>query len=135
MIQSYPSFTQIDVAMRAPVLVQQFAHLVYIPIAPTLEINYLRLSYLLFEIADKKKIQEKTHQTYRQRKGQWGKKSVSTENNGFPSPSGVQLIVCSVVHAIILCCFRFFRNRANSSRAVACSEVQIAVLSSSSTPI
>ena len=46
----YPSLKEVEMTMRAPILIQQFTHLVYIPIAlASLSENYPRLSYLLFE--------------------------------------------------------------------------------------
>ena len=85
----YPSLTQIEMTMRAPFLVKQFTHLVCIQPLPSLSENYLRLLYLLWKITDKA---DKYKRSIRAKKAQRKKPPVSTEINGFLSPSGVKLL-------------------------------------------
>ena len=57
----YSSLTQVEMAMLASVLIQQFTHLVCIPIAlSSLSKNYPGLSYLLFG-QDRKVITREKH--------------------------------------------------------------------------
>ena len=74
--------------MHAPVLVQQFTHLVCASrsLPPLIE-NFPRISYLLGKIAHKKK---NTKHTGKESKAE--QTSVSTKSNGFPSPSRVKLL-------------------------------------------
>ena len=130
-VQVYPSLAKIEGMKNAPVLVQQFTHLI------RLDPSY-RLSYLLWQFADKTGKIDYRKQTKHKRKN----KHNSTHGKHFSPFRKVVVhfdrprsncLLCWVVQVVVPCCYRFFVGLPNSSQTAACCVVSV-VSSSSSTP-
>ena len=88
----YSSLTQAEMTVRAPVLIQQFTHLVCIPIAlASLSKNYPGLSYLLLG-QDRKNATREKHK--RQPSKQYTREDIHLDRKVMvsPLPSGVELL-------------------------------------------
>ena len=115
-----PSLMLIEMTMHAPVLVQQHTHLVH----PN---RSHRFSYLLRKVVDMtgKIQQEKTdkHKKNKQTVHATIYSSFQKSNDFTVDLPRSNCLLCSVDHAVIPCCCRFFVGLANSSQAAACCEV------------